>query len=285
MSKEITTLVPAFGGNRSNSKLVGELLGDIPWVGIPFAGGMPEVLHIKARTLMIGDEHRHILNLGEVVRDNELREQLSERLSGLPFHPDVLQHFQQVARDWAEKGQANTPFLKPDLDAAEAYFVSQWMGRSGMAASKRELTVNLPVRWNANGGDSVRRYQSAIEALEKFGESLRRAQFFCGSVFLFLRRVIDSPNHALYCDPPWPGAGQEYLFAVEDETFHLDLRNHLTKYSQTRIVVRYGDCELIRDLYRPIDGWDVIEAGGRKQSNNEQAELYLVRNRPRTLFG
>ena len=280
MSRDIKTLVPAFGGNRTNAPLVGELLDGIPWVGIPFAGGLPEVLYIKARTLMVGDEHRHLLNLAAVISRPEQRKTLQERLSCYPFHPDVLAVAQRVAAEWADEGQANArASIKPDLDAAEAYFVSQWMVRSGTALTKKEFTGGLPVRWDAAGGDSAKRYRSAVEALTQFGQAMERATFFTGSVFLFLRKAIDSPRHGIYCDPPWPGAGQKYLHDVDDDQFHQSLRDALKRYQETRVVVRYGDCDLVRELYQPVDGWEVIETTGKRQSNRNQQEIYLVRNR------
>lgn len=47
MSRSVKTLLPYFGGNRTNAKTVGELLAGCRWVGIPFAGGMPELLIVN----------------------------------------------------------------------------------------------------------------------------------------------------------------------------------------------------------------------------------------------
>ena len=62
-------------------------------VGIPFAGSMSEVPHIKARTILVSDKHRHVINLARVTRDDALRAQLIRGLRRQLFHPDELADF------------------------------------------------------------------------------------------------------------------------------------------------------------------------------------------------
>jgi len=67
--KPITALAPWFGSNRTLAENVGTALAGCQWVGVPFAGGMCELLQIKARSLLVSDLHRHVLNLAAVAAD------------------------------------------------------------------------------------------------------------------------------------------------------------------------------------------------------------------------
>src|ERR1700693_1384880 len=87
---KVTALAPWYGSNRMLASEVGKQLDGCNWVGIPFAGGMCEVAHIKARTLLIGDTHRHIINLACVASDPKLGPQLYRRLRRTAFHPEII---------------------------------------------------------------------------------------------------------------------------------------------------------------------------------------------------
>lgn len=67
MSRAITTLLPYFGSNRTLGHKVGELLAGCTHVAVPFAGGMGELLHIPARTIVASDLNRFAINLARVL--------------------------------------------------------------------------------------------------------------------------------------------------------------------------------------------------------------------------
>src|SRR6516225_3546772 len=93
----IHTLVPWFGSNRLLGPHVGEELAGCSWVGVVFAGGMPELLHIKdARTIVVNDVHRHVINLARVVKNDKLKDQLVRDLDATLFHPDELAEAQII---------------------------------------------------------------------------------------------------------------------------------------------------------------------------------------------
>src|SRR5690242_9444980 len=79
-----------YGANTALAHRVGELLGGVAWAGVPFAGGMCELRYLKARSLVVSDKHRHVINLARVIADRDLWGELVRRLNRLPFHPDVL---------------------------------------------------------------------------------------------------------------------------------------------------------------------------------------------------
>lgn len=272
----ITCLAPWYGSNRMLGPKVGEALKGCEWVGIPFAGGMAEVAHIEARTVLVSDLHRHVVNLAWVCADEHLGPLLYRRLRRRPFHPAELSDA-QCAASVAELG------TMPDIDAAEAYFVSQWMGRSGKAGTRDEFKGNLPIRWDAGGGDSAKRYQSAVRSINAWRRVLARCTFSTLDAFEFLGKCHDKPKHGVYVDPPFPGPGDKYAHNCgrsEDEqrAWHTRLHDALVKFKTARVVCRFYDHPMIQDLYGSFDWeWRYLE-GGRTSANKEAPEVLIVRN-------
>ena len=263
----VNALVPWFGSNRTNGAYVGKLLDGCSCVGIPFGGGLCEVPHIKARTIVVSDLHRHVINLARVVADDASRQRLAAEADALPFHPDVLAEAQEISAS-----------LSPDCHnnhAALWYFVSQWMGRSGKAGTDAEFTGKLPVRWNAGGGDSNVRYRSAIASLEAWGQAMRRCNFVCLDVFEFLDSCKDEFGVGLYCDPPFPGPGDAYREKFDERKQRL-LAARLRQFEKALVVCRFYDHLLIRELY-PESSWVWNVVDGRDQANQTKREVYLVR--------
>jgi DNA adenine methylase len=266
-------IVPYFGCNRMLADAVGEELAGCNWVGVPFAGGMPELAKIKASTIVVGDLHRHVINLALCIKNPDSRKVLIGGLEGLPFHPDSLASAQNACLA-IEKTSAR-PCESESIGWAQNYFVSQWMGRSGKAGTDGEFSGKLPVRWNANGGDSNKRFRSAVESIESWGSIVQRCNFDVLDVFDFLARVKDQPKHGLYCDPPFPDAGGEYKHKFGTEQHKL-LAKRLREFKEVRIVCRFYDHPLIRDLYHERDGWVWRSLVGRKSSNAESPERLII---------
>ena len=266
---EVTALAPWFGSNRMLAHEVGAELAGMKWVGVPFAGGMCELAHIDARSIVVGDLHRHLINLARTVADDELRPILIKHLRRAAFHPDELDQ----AQEWC-KIHDPQPTLKADLQAAYCYFVCCWMGRSHIAGTKDEFHGRLSTRWNANGGDSNVRYRSAVRSLTSFSKIVRRCNFSVLDVFEFLDRCEDVPMHGLYLDPPFPGPGDSYRhkFSIEE---HRLLAKRLAQFGCMRVVCRFYDHPLIRELY-PQGVWNWRFLKGRKQSNEASPECLLI---------
>ncbi|AWM38180.1 hypothetical protein GobsT_37090 [Gemmata obscuriglobus] len=282
MSK-VTALAPWFGSNRTLAENVGAALAGCRWVGVPFAGGMSELLHIQAPTVVVGDLHPHVLNLAAVVANPCLRAELVERLDGLPYHPDVLKAAQQRcaeregAFDDGWFGEGGLIGNSVDLDWACDYFVCAWMSRNGCAGTRNEFTSSFSVRWDAGGGDSATRFRNATAGLVEWSAIMRACTFVRLDVFQFLAAVKDLAGHALYLDPPFPKVGDAYKFGF-GESDQRRLAKELAGFKTCRIVVRYYDHPLIRELY-PEPLWTWHRFTGRKQTNaaaNE--EVLLVRN-------
>lgn len=279
-----TALAPWFGSNRTLGHKVGEALRGCRWVGIPFGGGMPEVLHISAPTIVVGDVHKHVMNLAMVAADAKLGPRLYRELRRLPFHPGTLRAGQAASATYEYLGGPDA--LLDDeqrLHAAKWYFVAVWMGRSANAGTEREFSGGLPVRWNAKGGDSNTRYRSAVKSLVAWRRVFERCNFLCQDCFEFLDNVHDEPEHGVYCDPPFPGAGDQYKHKFTPAQ-HRRLAERLAQFRKARIVCRFYDHPMIRTLY-PEDQWEWHGSVGRKQSNAKVHEVLLLRRHDREVHG
>lgn len=269
MAKKSRRLVQWFGSNTENAMKVGELLQGCKFVGIPFAGGMSEVPFIQARQILCNDLHKHIINLCRIVQDNQLRAWLIKMADSQIYHPDTLALAQNFCRAYA----IHEPC---DPEAALHYFVSVWMGRGGAAGTDREFSGSLPIRWDGNGGGSNQRYRTAIDALNEWGVAFRRCEFICMDGMDFIKRFPDKEENGLYVDANWPSAGHLYSNKITDEQ-QRELAVILAGFQKSRVVVRYGEHPLIRELY-PESQWSWIGNESRDQANQFKAEWLIVRN-------
>jgi len=288
---EITRLVPWFGANAKNAARPAQLLGGCKWVYIPFAGSMCEVPHFPPGVqLLVSDKHEELIALARVVRDDAFREGIVTRLSRQLFHARELEDAKAILRDArAQRGKGLFGLLNEHAgrvmgltDIAAAYFTVAWMGRSAVAGTRGEESVGLALRYDAGGGDPVKRYRAAVDGLAWWGEQLQRCSFTCEDVFDVLARLRarkESENRekaiGVYMDPPWPDDGDGYL-----HTFTAAQHRQLAKEAATlpgvRVVMRFGDHPLIRELY-PEATWAWLRQESTDQHGGKVAEVYLVR--------
>lgn len=264
-------LTPWYGSNRTLAHEPAALLAGCSWIGVPFAGSMSEVLHLKASTILVNDLHRHVINLARVAAHPTLGPSLIRRLRRVLLHADEHRNAQELARSL-------TPGDVPDIDAAEAYFVAVWQGRSARAGMESEFTGGPCVRWTGNGGSSATRFRSAVASLLGWRQVFQRCDFVVMDVFDFLNRVDDRPGHGLYLDPPFPGPGDRYKHTLATAQQH-QLACRLGGFIRCRVVCRFYDHPLIRELY-PESEWTWHHPkGGRTQANKAAPEVLLVNRR------
>jgi DNA adenine methylase len=180
MPRQVTALAQWYGGDRFICPKIAELLKGCDWVGIPFAGGMSAIRAIRARTINANDLHRGIIALAEATKHSETRQQLQDALRRRLFHPDTLHQAQQYLYSDSTS--------KDILATAEAYFIVCWMTRSGSAGTDAEKTATLSTRWDSGGGDSAKRYYSAIESLNTWCQEFQSCNFTCLDAFEFLAK-------------------------------------------------------------------------------------------------
>lgn len=286
---KITAIANWFGSNRMLAAAVGEEVAGSDWVGVPFFGGGTELRYITARTIVCADLHRHVINLAQVMADTASNREMRRRLRGLLFHPDVLEGAQYRCRLREEvmvRGitGAGALFMADDtvervnfddpVGWAVDYFVCSWMGRSGTMGTDGEFRAPLSVRWEAGGGDSVVRFRNMIESARAWQSILRRATFVSMDVFEFLAMVKDRPGHTLYLDPPFPDAGDAYKHKFTP-AHQRRLAAVLGAFKQARIVCRFYDHPLIRDLYGG-PRWTWRRMVGRDMANQAKPEVLII---------
>lgn len=296
---KIRALAPWFGGNRVLSRRVGVELGRLKWCAVPFAGGMPELAYIDTRAGVACDKHRHIINLARVIAHPELRQALVSLVEDKVFHPDELRRAQDICIEKQEHfdAMASGPqlFNQPDgvpigrADAvsptwAAAYFISVWMGRGAMAGQTGEFSQSLSVRYTPTGGSSAKRYRSAVESIDHWHEILKgRWEFVVDDGVSLLDRALDEDGVGIYLDPPWPYLGDRYRHKVP-LGWHANLARDLARFKRARVVVRYGDDPLIRELY-PADRWTWIVQTSKSQHNGSVPEVLIVNGPARGVGG
>jgi DNA adenine methylase len=283
-----TAVANWYGSNRMLAAHVGRELLGCSWVGIPFAGGMSELLHIQARTLGVNDLHRAVINLARVMAHPNLGPRLYREMRRRVFHPNELISAQDRCRARLNleeytgggslyAGPNGVTADAPDPNWAADYFVCSWMGRGGNAGTDAEYKGGLPLRWDAEGGGSATRFFSAASGIVAWRKFLRRCEFSVLDAFVFLERCKDEPGIGVYCDPPFPGPGDKYTVKFT-ETQHNRLSAITGRYQHARVVMRFYDHPLVRRLYPTAAGWRWIELDGRTQANNAAPEVLLVRN-------
>jgi site-specific DNA-adenine methylase len=270
---KITALAPWYGSARLIAKYVGEELDGCSWVGVPFAGGMTELLYIKARTIVASDLHGWVINLARCVADHECYRLLRNTLSHTLFHPDELVE----AQKWCRENKPGDTDIRPSVGDAEAFFICAWMGRNGKAGTDTEFKGGMSIRWDAGGGDSCGRFRSAVRSLAGWRSVLRRCTFQVLDVFAFLAKCQDKAGHGIYCDPPFPGPGDDYRHKFTEEQ-HCELACRLAAFRNARVVCRFYDHPLVRALY-PEGRWTWRRLKGRDQANQDKPEV-LVLNGP-----
>lgn len=274
----IKRFAPWHGANTAMAERVGIELGKLAWCGVPFASGCSELPCIDTRCGVAADLHLDLVNMARVVADAALKAKLMEMLEGVIFHPCELHAAQRrCAHNNMQRisGLFQTVASSvPDLRWARDYFIACWMSRGGNAGKATEFTQGHAVRWSSGGGGSTVRFRSAIESLEAWHRVLLRWDFVVEDCFEFLRRVHDQPNHGLYLDPPWPDLGAEYKHKF-DYSQQYRLKDVLDSFKHSRIVLRYNDHPLVRELY-PEGRWTWIRNTSRNQSNNDVSEVLII---------
>lgn len=243
----IGAIAPWFGCNRLLGAEVGKALHGCSWVGVVFAGGMPELVHIAhppapnvggPRTILVNDLHADVINLAHVAADLVLGPQLYRRCRRMLVHSIMLGELQERLKDaraadgseflFTRPGSSQAPSIKrerPNLDWAVEYFAAVWMARSGSAGTDGELDAGLAVRWEAGGGDPARRYINAVKSLMGWRRVLARCTFTCMDAFDFLEKVRlawEKPTtekgggRGVYVDTPFPdvGGGYRHKFSI-----------------------------------------------------------------------
>jgi site-specific DNA-adenine methylase len=272
MTKRKTkSALPYFGSDSEVASSLAGLLDHCRHVTIPFCGGLAILPHLKAKVVVANDKNWAAIHFYRVVNDPVLFPELLRKCQATLNHPlDGL----QAHGCWNYLHQQPGTINEAPVMGAWAYWAMCWIGRKGRGGTRQQFDqMTTPsVRWTATGGANASRLRAAAEDLSLWAEHFRRCDFTSECFRVLLPKVADDPSCGIYCDPPWVGAGDEYLhpFTPED---HRDLAKQLYRFRETTVVLRYGDDPLIRELYAD---WRIIEASSRDQNNAVKGELWIT---------
>lgn len=255
----------------SDSEVAGELaamLDHCKHVTIPFVGGAAILPHLNARAIVCNDLNLYAINFYRVASgvDGDQLE-LFQRCEKTLSHPHELEKAQHVI------DETTYPYGSDETELAWAYWALCWIGRKGKGGTRH--MGGLPsVRRTANGGTNASRIRAAADDLKDWAQHFERCEWESMDFRKLLPKVADMKGCGVYCDPPWVGAGRDYLhtFSAED---HSELEFLLRRFAAATVVVRYGDCATIRDLYS-APCWRIIDASSRTQTNEVRGEIWIT---------
>ena len=113
------------------------------------------------------------------------------------------------------------------------------------------LTPCSKTKVNAQGGETVSRWNNAIKKLHAVAEILRSEFQILNKDYKDIISMIDHPKGFFYCDPPYPeecrASYNDYKFEFTNKD-HEDMADRLHSIEGFAMVSSY-DCDLMNNLY------------------------------------
>jgi site-specific DNA-adenine methylase len=256
-----------FGSDSEVAKELASMLDDCKHVTIPFCGGMSILPHLKARAIVANDLNELAINFyrhASGVMGEECQGLLIERCQHTLSHPSEM-----------EDAESRTlhPAWHGSWQQAWAYWAQCWIGRKGKGGTKHP--AGMPsVRRTASGGTNASRIRAAADDLLEWAKQFERCEWESVDFRELIPKVTDVAANGIYADAPWVGAGRNYLHNFTDED-HSELEFLLRRFDSATVVVRYGDCATVRDLYSH-PRWRIVEAESRDQCNVVKGEVWIT---------
>ncbi len=256
-----------FGGDSYVAPKIAAALEGCSHVTIPFVGGASILPHLSAQVIVCNDANKLAINFYKIASgfldDQDLQSGLFELCQKTLSHPDEMGFARQVL-----DAKIVSPLLR-----AWAFWAVCWLGRKGTGGTDA-VGNSVSVRMDAKGGSNAGRLKTVAKELRLFAEHFRNCEWLSLPYEQVLEKVKDVSGSGVYCDPPWVSTGQLYThkFQIAD---HYELHKRVSKFKHAKVVMRYDDCELIRDLYRD---WKISDDVSRDQHNQFKPEI-LITNR------
>lgn len=253
--------LPWFGSDSELAEQLGAMFDDCRHVTITFCGGLGILPFLKARSIVANDYHEPAINFYRVAAG----------IYGEIPQADLFRRCEQTLSHPSEMSLALSGLDQSNVGRAWAFWAICWLGRKGKGGTKSQ-GGKPSIRRTADGGSNASRIKAAAEDLKEWAGHFRRCEWENDCFRVQIPKVANKKGCGLYLDPPWVGSGEDYLHGFK-EADHRDLRGLLDRFTDTKIVVRYGDAPLIRELY---DGWKIEEAEFRDQANHVKPELWIT---------
>lgn len=259
-----------FGSDAKVANRIGGYFDSCSHVTIACVGGASILPHLGATRIVCNDTNEFAINFYECVaglHGERTKLDLIDCCENTLSHPAHL------------KKAADRLTSVLAIDQAWAYWALCWLGRGGQGGTKKIADQKkTSFRMTPSGGSNASRLRSAAEDLTEWAKHFERCEFSCLDICELLPKVkFGNSNCGLYIDLPWIEEGDAYLEACDEQT-HRDVSSVLFERSQSdgaRILARYGDHSLIRELYRDAD-WTITPIESRNQGNNAVKEIWIT---------
>lgn len=273
---KIKAIAPWFGGKRSMADRIARECckenGDPPKAFWDVAcGGMPVTLAMpRCSHMTVNDLHGDLINLAHVLQSETLGPRLYRRLRRVFCHEGLFYESKEALEagsatlDEGLFGAEPKVEVSP-IDRAFHFFIVSWMGRNGVAGTKR-TNYQPAIRWTSGGGHGGVRFANAVDSIPAWRRRLRDLTILQRNLFDVLPNIEDQVGTSIYIDPPYLRDGEtrtgdcayEHEFSERD---HKRLCDIVRGHKHSRIVISYYDHPILREWY---DGWTFSEATTQK---------------------
>ncbi len=285
IESKITALAPWAGAKRMLAERIVEVLGAHDSYIEPFCGSM-SVLFAKpeARHEVVNDLNRDLVNVAKCLQSPSLAGELLSRLHFTLCAEELYRDSRRIVLEPYAGDLGN-------VDRAYHAMVTWWLGRNGMAGTRKSRT-SFSARFTSRGGSGGVRFRNLVESIPAFSERLARVDVLNRDGFDVLARIEDHAKTAIYLDPPYLKKSFEYEhdFAAAD---HARLAEAVSRFKSARVVVSYYEHPTLAELYPPM-AWDKVSIEVTKMIRNTDArasgvvkatEVLLIRKTNGELWG
>ena len=216
-----------------------------------FAGSMCVSLNYKGRIIRTANEiNANITNFFEVLRDHE-----GELTRLLLLTPCSEQEYNNCRKPSEDK-----------IEQARRFYVRVRQSFFGLGAQRKNKGWHCAKQHvNANGGETVSRWNNAIAKLHEVAEVIRSNFQIINLDYANAIDKLDFPKAFFYCDPPYPlecrKSKDDYQYEFS-ELQHEELASKLQSIKGYAMVSGY-DCDIMNRLY---DGWNKIKFPVKKNN-------------------
>lgn len=275
----ISAVAPWAGSKRTLAPEIVKELGPHDAYFEPFCGSMAVLLaKPPCRHEVVNDLNRDIVNVAVVLQTRPLAAELLARL-----------HFTVAAEELHRDSRERT--LEPfrgrlgDVDRAYHAMVTWWLGRNGVAGTRKTRTA-FCARFTKKGGSGGVRFRTLVSSVPAFALRLERVDVLNRDGMGVLAAADDAAGTAIYCDPPYLTKALQYEhdFAAAD---HERLAAAAARFRRARVVVSYYPHPRLAELY-PAERWRRVEhrvqknlanTCSRKPGPTAAAEVLIVNRR------
>lgn len=255
----ITALAPWYGSKRTLAPRIVHQLGPHHSYHEPFCGSMA-VLFAKpvCRHEVVNDLNRDLVNVAEVLKSRPLAAELLARLHFTICAEEVYRASREIVLE-PYRGRLG------DVDRAYHAMVTWWMGRNGMAGTKKSRT-SFSARFTSKGGSGSVRFRSMVSSVPAFSRRLAGVDVLSRDAIGWIEKIPDEAGTAVYVDPPYLKKAAEYEHDLSDRD-HALLAEALQRFTKARVVVSYYPHERLAELY-PAAKWHRVEHSVTKSIRN-----------------